>query len=164
MPEYSEILEIVQDFSVPDSAPFTLSTDATATLVGSGCSHGFCPGLSLSILGEAIVSSARCHHCRAFRKRERAGIVFLKRQCQWLEFTQVRHRSRQLHPGAFLSIKASNAGVWFQMSVDADVNLFDPPSEVPESRWTALVAIAVLLTVGVLFRQAQSSGLQQRLG
>ena len=52
---YSETLEMVQDFSVPQSALCTSSTAVTATLVGSGCSHGFCPGLSLSGVGEGMV-------------------------------------------------------------------------------------------------------------
>jgi hypothetical protein len=154
-PEYSEVLEILQNFSVPESALFTLSTDATATLVGSGCSHGFCPGLSLSVLGEAMVSSADATTAEFLENGDGPASSFSRATVSGSNSQTFDIAAGNYILVQFLSVDASDAGVWSQMSIQADVSLIDPPSEVPEGRWTALVAIAVLLTAGIAGRRAR---------
>ena len=156
-PEYSEILEIMQDFTVPESALFALSTHATATLVGSGCSHGFCPGLSLSVLGEAMVSSADATTAKFLENGNGPASFFSNATVSGSNTQTFDIAAGNYTLVQFLSVNATDAGVWSQISINADVRVVDPPNEVPEGRRTVLIPIAALLTVFIALRKGRSS-------
>jgi hypothetical protein len=143
---YSETLEILQEFTVPEDALFTLSADATVMLEGSGCSHGYCPGLSLSLLGEGMVSASDAVTAQFLANASAPGGVLPSAISAFGSSSQ----SFDLAAGnyllvEFLNINAGDAGVWSRISVNANISLVDPPGVVPEARWTVLLAMLAFL-------------------